>query len=174
MSLILITGTSTSGKSTIAKELVRRGYTAIDTEHNGISAYYNKSTGEFAAGFGGMPERTPKWLSEHEWNMSIDRIKEFKEQAKDKPVFLCGGSSNADEVWALCDKCVWLHTDEATIRARVNNPRDHTYGTKPHELALAIETAVLGEAHYVEGGAIIIDATRPLDEVVEEILEKTL
>lgn len=36
MSLVLITGISTSGKSSIAKELSRRGYEAYDTEHNGI------------------------------------------------------------------------------------------------------------------------------------------
>jgi nucleoside-triphosphatase THEP1 len=42
MSLILITGVSTSGKSTIAQELVKRGYESYDTEHNGISAWYNR------------------------------------------------------------------------------------------------------------------------------------
>jgi shikimate kinase len=170
MSLILITGTSTSGKSTIAKELTRQGYIAYDTEHDGISAYYNKVTGKFAANFGEMPERTPEWLNRHEWNMSIDRIKEFKQQGRNKLVFLCGGSSNADEVRALCDMVIWLHTDEATIRKRVNNPRDHDYGTHPHELAAAIATAKKGEENYANYGAIVVDATRPLADVVKEII----
>jgi shikimate kinase len=121
-----------------------------------------------------VPERTPEWLEQHEWNMSMDRIKEFKEQSQDKTVFLCGGSANADDVRALCDVTVWLHTDEETIRKRVNNPRDHDYGTKPHELALAIQTAIDGEARYAKEGAIIVDATRSIDEVVDEILDKSL
>ena len=174
MPLILITGTSTSGKSAIARELSSRGYIAYDTEHNGISAYFNKKTGKFAAGFDEMPERTPEWLSQHAWNMSLDRIKEFKEEAKDQSVFLCGGSANADDVRALCDITVWLHTDESTIRKRVNNPRDHDYGTRPHELELAIKTAKEGEVNYVKYGAIVVDATRPLKEVVDEILDTTL
>jgi adenylate kinase family enzyme len=67
MSLILITGSSTSGKSTIAKELVKRGYEAYDTEHNGVSGWHNKATGKWVAGFGEMPERTSTWFSQHEW-----------------------------------------------------------------------------------------------------------
>ena len=55
MSLTLITGTSTSGKSAVAKELVKRGYEAYDTEHNGISAWYNKKTNKRAAEFGEIP-----------------------------------------------------------------------------------------------------------------------
>lgn len=70
--LILITGISTSGKSTIAKELVKRGYEAYDTEHNGISAWYNKETNERAAEFGQVPERTKEWMDQHEWRMSMD------------------------------------------------------------------------------------------------------
>lgn len=171
MPLILITGTSTSGKSTIAKELTKRGYTAYDTEHNGISAFYNKATGKYAAGFGEVPERTPEWQDQHEWNMSIDRIMEIKKESKDKLVYLCGGSANANEVRALCDTTIWLHTDEATIRKRVNNPRDHDYGTRPHELELAIRTAAEGEANYVKYGAVVVDATRSINSVVDEIID---
>lgn len=173
MPLILITGTSTSGKSTIAKELTKRGYTAYDTEHNGISAFYNKDTGVYAAGFGQVPERTPEWQEQHEWNMSIDRILEIKKDAKDKLVYLCGGSANANEVRTLCDTTIWLHADEATIRKRVYNPRDHDYGTKPHELELAIRTAIEGEANYIKYGAVVIDATRPIDNVVDKIINLT-
>jgi shikimate kinase len=170
MPLILIIGTSTSGKSTVAIELSKRGYVAYDTEHNGISAYYNKATGKYAASFGDAPERTPEWLSQHAWNMSLDRIKEIKETTKGTLAFLCGGSDNANEVRALCDTTIWLHTNEATIRTRVNNPRDHDYGTLPHELELAFTTAVTGEAYYRKLGAIVIDATQPINKVVDDIL----
>lgn len=71
MSLILITGISTSGKSSIATELIGRGYEAYDTEHNGISAWFNKETGERAAEFGHVADRTKEWMDRHEWRMSI-------------------------------------------------------------------------------------------------------
>jgi shikimate kinase len=173
MPLIFITGTSTAGKSTIAKELSKRGYEAYDTEHIPSSGWHNKKTGKWAAGFGEMPERTDEWLGQHEWRISLDWVRETAEKAGYKPVFLCGGSANEPEIRQLCSKVVWLKTDEQTIKSRVNNPRDHDYGTRPHELAATIENNKQREAEYREAGAIIVDATQPIDKVVNEILTKT-
>jgi shikimate kinase len=170
--LIFVTGISTSGKSTIARELTRRGYEAYDTEHNGISAWYNKATGERAAEFGQVPERTKEWMDQHEWRISIDWVKQVTEKAKGKPIFLCGGGANESEVRALCSKAIWLKTDEKTIRERVNIPRDHTYGTKPHELVRAIEGNLQKEAEYQKLGVIMIDARRPLAVVVDEMVKR--
>jgi shikimate kinase len=172
MPLILITGTSASGKSTVAKELAKRDFEAYDTEHDGISAWYNKETGKRAAEFGEMPERTEEWLNQHEWLTSIDWVTEMSRKAVDKPIFLCGGSSNEAEVRAKCQKVIWLKTDEETIRKRVQNPRDHDYGTKPHELTAAIEGNKQKEAEYRELGAIMVDATKPIENVVTTILKK--
>jgi len=173
MQLILITGTSTSGKSTIAKELVRRGYEAYDTERNGISAWYNKTTNERAADFGQVPERTKEWMDQHEWRISIDWVKEIAKKAQSKPIFLCGGGANEPEVRTLCDTVIWLKTNEETIRKRVLIPRDHDYGTKPHELAAAIANNERKESEYREYGAVMIDATQPLEQVVDKILESS-
>ncbi len=174
MSLIFITGISTSGKSTIVKELVKRGYEAYDTEHNGISAWYNTTTGKRVAEFGEMPERTEQWLNHHEWLISTDWVANMATEAKTKTIFLCGGSANEPAIGATCDVIIWLKTDEATIRKRVLHPRDHDYGTKPHELARAIKSNKQKEAEYSAYGAIIVDATQPIANVVNEILNKSL
>ena len=173
MPLILITGTSTSGKSTVAKELIKRGYEAYDTEHDGISAWHNKETGKRAAEFGEMPERTEEWLNQHEWLISIDWVTELAKKAAGKPIFLCGGSSNEAEVRAMCQKVIWLKTNEKTIRQRVINPRDHDYGTKPHELAAAVENNKQKEAEYREIGAVMVDATQPIEDVTKDVLAET-
>jgi shikimate kinase len=173
MPLILITGTSTSGKSSVAQELKAWGYEAYDTEHDGISAWHNKKTGEKIAEFGEIPERTPEWLSEHEWLMSLDWVNKISEKAKDMTIFLCGGAANEAEVRKVCQTVIWLKTDEATIRKRVNVARDHDYGTKPHELDQAIKESNYGNIAYPAMGATIIDATQPLDRVVDDILEVT-
>lgn len=172
MSLIFITGISTSGKSTIATELQNRGYEAYDTEHNGMSAWFNKETGERTAEFGEMPERSKEWLDKHEWLISTERVAELAKKAQqgDKSIFLCGGSANEPEVRAMCSIVVWLKTDEQTIRKRVNNPRDHDYGTRPHELIRAIKANEEKEAEYREYGASMVDATEPIETVVGEIL----
>lgn len=173
MALIFITGISTSGKSSAAKELAQRGYEAHDLEHNGISAWYHKEKGTRDAEFGQVPERTKEWADAHEWRVSMDFIHDIAKKAADKPIFLCGGGANEKDIIALCDKAIWLKTDEKTIRERVNIPRDHTYGTKPHELAAVIEGNRLKEQEFEKMGAIMIDARRPFDEVIDEILKQT-
>ncbi|HET6747059.1 MAG TPA: hypothetical protein VFH06_03075 [Candidatus Saccharimonadales bacterium] len=95
MSLILITGISTSGKSSIAEELVERGFEAYDTEHNGISAWFNKETGERAAEFGQVADRSKKWMDQHEWRMSMDWVRRKVEESTNKQIFLCGGCQRA-------------------------------------------------------------------------------
>lgn len=171
MSLIFVTGISTSGKSTIAKELIKRGYEAYDTEHNGISAWFNKESGKRAAEFGHVPERTKEWMNQHRWLMSEDWVKQKAVEAKNKTIFLCGGSSDMSKILPILDKIIWLKTDEGTIRKRVNNPRDHTYGTQPHELEKIIKGNIEHEQEYRDLDAIIIDARKPLDEVVDEVIE---
>ena len=171
MPLIFITGVSTAGKSTTAKELVNRGYEAYDAERHGMSAWYDKKTGKQAAGFNAIPQRTKEWYEQHEWRLSIDRVKELAKKAMDKPIFLCGTFSNNKEIIALCSIVVWLKTNEKTIRERVTKPRDHDWGNVPYELALTLANNKTSEAEYRKAGAIIIDATKPTDVVVDNILK---
>ena len=75
------------------------------------------------------------------------------------------------KILPLCDKVIWLKTDEKTIRERVNNPRDHTYGTRPYELEKAIKGNVIHEEEYKGLGVIMIDARQPLERVVNEVIK---
>lgn len=172
MPLVLITGISTSGKSSIAQELAKRRYEAHDTEHNGISAWFNKETGERAAEFGQVSDKNKDWMDRHEWRMSMDWVRQKAEESFNKQIFLCGGGANEPEVRELCAKVIWLKTDEATIHSRVGNPRDHTYGTQPHELERILEGNEQKEAEYKDYGAIMVDARQPFETVVDEILAK--
>lgn len=74
--------------------LIVKGHEAYDTEHNGISAWFNKKTGERTAEFGEVPERTKEWFDQHEWLISKDWVTEIAAEAKNKTVFLCGGGSD--------------------------------------------------------------------------------
>lgn len=171
MAIVFITGISTSGKSTVAKRLRELGYDAYDTEHDGMSAWYDKATGERVAEFGQVPKRTKAWLDSHEWRISINQIKEAIASMHGGSIFFCGGGANEQEVIQLCTRVIWLKTTEKTIRDRVSQPRDHTYGTYPHELAEIISANRRKEAKYATGGAILVDATQASEVVVAEILK---
>lgn len=155
----------------MAVELAKRGYEAYDTEHNGIGAWFNKETGERAAEFGKVPSRTPEWMNQHHWLISEDWVRQKAIEAKNKTVFLCGGSSDVLNVAPYLDKIIWLKTDDETIRKRVNNPRDHTYGTMPHELEKILKENIEQEQQYKDLGATTVDAREPLEQVVNKVVE---
>jgi len=104
----------------------------------------------------------------------VDWVGQKAKEADTKTIFLCGGGANEPEVRGRCYKVIWLKTDEATIRLRVNNPRDHTYGTKPHELDRILKGNKQKEIEYEDYGAIMVDARQPLEKVVDEILMKVI
>lgn len=170
MTLVLINGISTAGKSSIARELIDRGYEAYDIERNGISAWYNIESGERAAEFGKVPERTKEWMDQHEFRMSIDWLNDTAEKAKTNLIFLCGAAANDKEVYKRCDIVFWLKTDEHTIRNRLSIPREHTFGTKPHELERILKGNIRKQKEYENAGAVIIDARRDLGAVIDEII----
>jgi hypothetical protein len=72
-------------------------------------------------------------------------------------------------VWHLFSKVLALVADIPTIRRRID-ARPNQFGKVPEELAAVLGRQASYEADYRRYGAIIIDATRPLDEVVDEIL----
>jgi dephospho-CoA kinase len=67
------------------------------------------------------------------------------------------------------DEVIALVADEQTIRRRLAS-RSNTFGQTPEELADVLFWHAGFEAAYRGFGATIIDATRPLSEVVAEVL----
>lgn len=171
MPLIYITGISGSGKSAVRDELTKRGYEAHGTDEDGIAFFYNNETGEALTRRVTAKERTPEWRKLYTWKASRGKIAQLAEKAKDKPVFLCGTTSNdADELWDLFDKKIALHIDETTLKDRILNRTGNDFGKNPNELAMLLEWQKTAQADYEKLGAAIVDATKPLDEVVDNVL----
>lgn len=84
-------------------------------------------------------------------------------------VFLSGSVDNELDVWDLFTAVVCLVIDDATLRRRLAARPDH-YGKAPDELANILEWNRTCEANYRRFGASIVDASRPLDAVVEDVL----
>lgn len=170
MPLIFVTGTSTSGKSTIVNELIKLGYEAHDTEREGISAWYNKKTGARVAEFNNIPDRTKEWYESHDWIISVDKVKHFAGKAKSKTIFICGNAANELDVQTYCSKVIWLKIDEKSIRRRFKIPREHDWGKVEYEIDMAINYNKKAEPKYRKSGAILIDSTEPIDEVVSNVI----
>lgn len=169
MALIYITGNSGVGKSSVRRELQKRGYEAHDTDENGISSWYHKATGEATERPIDEVDRTNEWYEQHDWNMSRQRIEELTAQAKEKTIFLCGATSNADEMLDLFHQVIYLTVDEVMLQNRLTNRTDNDFGKAPDELSNILGWHRWLEDSYRDKGATMIDAARPLPEVVDDI-----
>jgi broad-specificity NMP kinase len=170
MSFIYITGLPGAGKSAVCKELTRRGYEAHEGDERHLSAFYHNETGEKIVRHVTATERTPEWRALHEWKMSVDALRKLKAKAANKPVFLCGVTSNEDEYIGMFDKVFALVLDEHTLRQRIKAREEDSYGKNEHELAEVLNWQKSAGTEYRDAGAHIIDAAKPLDQVVDEIL----
>ncbi len=169
MSFFYITGIAGAGKSAVGRELKKRGY-EIHEGDDGLSAFYDNSTGELVARPVDVAERTTEWRSRNTWKMSRDKLEKLKERADEKPIFVCGVASNEDEYIDLFDKVFALMVNTATLKQRINERDDNSFGKLPHEMDTILEWQEGIEDHYRRIGALMIDANKPLAEVVDNIL----
>jgi hypothetical protein len=164
---VLITGVSGSGKTTIAAELTKREYNALNTDNiAGLCAWVSMETGEIAAD---AREPTPDWINRYDWHWNGEKLRELLGQPDD--VFFCGSSGNQSEFYALFDKIFLLQMNDGLIRQRIlNNDRDHNYGQMPGELEAILGYYKSFQDKATASGAVIIDADQTLKTIVDYIL----
>jgi gluconate kinase len=154
----LVEGLSGTGKSSVYEELIRRGYKAVSTDR-AWKIFVDPDTG--------LPGG-PAHYDNHRW----EERKAVCELESPEPdvLFVCGSSRNRDEFLPYFTKVFNLRIDHDTMRARLKDRTDNTFGKQPWELELMLELNRRGDK---PAGAIDIDATQPLDEVVDELLRLT-
>lgn len=157
-------------------ELRARGYHARGVDEDGYADWIDPVTGRPDP----FPHRDPDvdfhaWYTGHDWVLSARRIGVLRRAAArlGTPVFLCGVADGENLVWHLFDKVVALVAGEQTIRRRLA-ARPDAFGKTPEELADVMAWFAGYEETYRGFGATIIDATRPLPDVVADVLSSTV
>ena len=171
MPLLYVTGLAATGKSAILAELLARGYRAYGVDEDGYADWISQETGAPEP----MPALAdldfPTWYKTHYWVLNGPRIAELSQQAAESgdPVFLCGVAEGDKDVWPLFSQVIALVADLATLRQRIA-VRDNLFGKEPEQFADIARWHDDFERSYRSFGAKIIDATRPLHQVVDQIL----
>ena len=151
----LVEGLSGAGKSMIYEELIRRGYKAISTDR----AWSYSADPD--TGLPGGPIGHDTWV----W----DRQRAVSELERPEPdvLFVCGSSRNRDHFLPYFTKIFNLRIDDDTMRRRLEQRTENDWplGQEGVELMLELNRSDEGPA-----GAIEVDATQPLNQVVDELL----
>ena len=148
----LVEGLSGAGKSSVYEELVRRGHKAISTDR----AWKVQAGPD--TGLPGEPVRSV-W---HE-QKAVDEL----DRPEPEVLFVCGSSGNRDRFLPYFTKTFNLRIDDDTMRRRLQERTDDDWplGQEGVELMLT-----LNRSDEKPAGAIDVDATQPLNQVVDELL----
>lgn len=150
----LVEGLSGTGKSAVHDELGRRGYHSISTDR--AWAYY----GDPRTGL-------PTAASFHTWIWDERVATTELERADPEVLFVCGSSRNRDRFLHLFDEVFYLRIDDRTMRRRLEARTEDDWPLGSEGVELMVE---LNRTDEGPPGAIDIDATRPLEQVVDELL----
>jgi adenylate kinase family enzyme len=164
----LITGVAGSGKSTIAKELHKRGYAAYDTEV-GFSFYINKDTGHRVSR---PADPTFEWYEKHERVFDEKILKNLLIKHADETLFICSITANQKKFYPIFKKIFLLTIDKNTLVNRISSRSNNHFGKHPVEFSRLLARHDQFDQELRSLGAIPIDATKSLDAVVNNILAK--
>lgn len=170
MPLIYVTGVSGSGKSTLCNELVRRGHDAHDSDREGNASFVSRLTGEHVPA-PSLEGRTAEFVAEFEWRFIRTSVEGLATRAVDRTVFFLGTAGNERDMWDLFDVVIYLAIDESTLRHRIATRTGNDFGKSDDELRQCLEWLVEANANFANYEATFIDATRPLDAVLHDILK---
>ena len=163
MSAFLITGNPGSGKTTIARELSRRGLIAVDADD---TAHWETTSGEPAS----QPKHaSDEWLLSHRWVWSRQRIEDVirPHVAGGRHVFLCGIAMNQRDMLDLFTTVFLLSIDHETQLKRLDTSDNANRNAA--QRAQILEGRPTFERQMRAAGAVVLDGSRPTGELAGRI-----
>ena len=157
MSRILVTGISGTGKSSALAELGRRGYRVVDTDDPGWREYreYVEPVDELHRG---------------EWLWVEERMTTLLDSDDGRSLFVQGCVRNQSKFYDLFDAVVLLSAGADVILDRVARRTMNDYGKSALERAMILDDLANIEPLLRAGCTHELDASRPLDDVVADLI----
>jgi gluconate kinase len=155
----LIEGVSGTSKTSVCKNLRRRGFQAI----NGDTDLAYQGDPETGQPTDDVPSH---W--HHIWH--VDRVRALVADQTERVTFFCGGSRNFTKFQNLFDEVFVLEIDLGTLNRRLDQRPEDEFGAQQSERDLIVRLHQTKED--TPKNAILIDASAPLANVVDEILRK--
>jgi hypothetical protein len=167
MGAVLITGCAGAGKSAIAVALARRGLACIDDDEDPYLARFVDLAGTVAEE---PAELDFAWLARHHWEWDAGRLDALIGAAAPATLYVCGGADNQLDLADRFTQVFLLEVDEATMLARLDQREDNEWGRAGDSREYIRRLRPGYQDRLRAAGAVAVDATQSLDQVVDAIL----
>jgi shikimate kinase len=151
---VLVTGMSGTGKSAALAELGRRGFRVVDTDLPGWSEWIEDEADPDVAG----------------WYWREDRIDELLDAEDERTLYVSGTVTNQGKFYDRFDAVVLLSAPAEVILERVDRRTTNPYGKDAAERERILFHLETVEPLLRATCTHELDASRPLDEVVAELI----
>ena len=155
----LVEGLSGTGKTSVCKELLRRGHHAVNGDTD-LAYRGDPGTGE------PTDDAPSHW--NHLWR--VDQVRDLVADHRERFTFFCGGSRNLSSFVDLFDAVFVLELDVETLMRRLDQRPDDEFGGRPGERELVLRLHRDRAMAGLPTSGIPIDAGAPLARVVDEIV----
>jgi len=143
---VLLTGMSATGKSSVVRELRRRGFSAYDADDDGYTE----------------PDRDGVWR----WD--ADKVSRLLSRSADDPLFFAGCSEEQAQFdW---DLRILLTAPEAVILERLRTRATNEFGKSAGERERVLKDVREVEPLLRRSADVVIETTEPLARVVDELV----
>jgi dephospho-CoA kinase len=149
MRRILVTGMSGTGKSTVLARLRRLGFEVVDTDDSGYTLWSEQEGG-------------------YVWRE--DRVDELLAREFGNALYVSGTVSNQGRFYPRFDAVVLLTAPADVLLERIENRTTNPYGKTAEERELILSDLAEVEPLLRAGCTHEIDATQPVEDVVEKLV----
>ena len=156
---------SGTGKSTLVRELVARGYKAVDLDSNEWSEWVEVEW----VGDPTSPESPVE--PGRDWIWREDRVQDLLSTEDADVLFVSGCAENMVKFYAQFDHIVLLTVPAAVIVERLATRTNNPNGKRPEEVARVLGLLQTIEPALRRVAGHEIDTSVPLDQVVARVLQ---
>jgi shikimate kinase len=165
MKRVLLTGMSGTGKSTLIRELVARGYKAVDLDADEWSEWVEVE-------FTGDPTSPESPVEPgRDWVWREDRLQDLLSTEHADVLFISGCAENMANFYAQFDHIVLLTVPAAVILERLASRTTNAYGKRPEEVARVLGLVQTIEPRLRRIAGHEVDTSVPLYQVVAKVLQ---
>ena len=164
---ILITGISGVGKTTIGRELKKKGYSVLDIDEDGFCYWKNKNNGRVVTEEVVLDQ---KFINQHGWFCDMEKLSQEVENLT-PPVFIIGLPENLNDLLIFADKYILLKCSPEIFLQRIMERKDNDFGKESSAQKEILATYRDFENKMIKNNASVINTEKSIGEVVREIEE---